>query len=113
LNKCIAVTNKSQPQPIGYSIIYIGRGSVFGNPFVMQNQTIRERERVCDQYLIHLKAQWKLAQQGNENELAMGIVELAKRVKQGERIALQCFCAPKQCHGDTLKKTIEWLVEKS
>ena len=29
---------------------YIGRGSILGNPFVMNNQSIEERNRVCNEY---------------------------------------------------------------
>lgn len=30
--------------------VYIGRGSIFGNPFPMQNKSEQERERVCVEY---------------------------------------------------------------
>lgn len=34
------------------------------------------------------------------------IDSLAARVRSGERIALVCWCAPKQCHGDNYVRKI-------
>ena len=108
----VIVISKYKPIPAGYSAVYIGRGSVFGNPFIMRDPSHQERVRVCKAFLTHLKKQWLDAKGGNISPLAQGVVDLSKRIKQGEKLALQCFCAPKQCHGDELKRTIEWLANK-
>jgi hypothetical protein len=35
---------------------------------------------------------------------------LAKRIKAQEKIALQCWCAPKACHGDVIKGILEDMI---
>lgn len=109
----VIVIKKSDTTPYGYTPIYIGRGSVFGNPFPMTNQSQQARDSVCEAFLAHLKEQWRVARKGQHSPLAHGVRALATRVAQGERLALQCFCAPKRCHGDAIKHTIEWLVSSS
>jgi len=34
------------------------------------------------------------------------VVKLAARVKAGEKLALECYCAPRKCHGDTIAAAI-------
>lgn len=81
--------------------IYIGRGSPLGNPFVMSNE--QERDRVCDLYegWIEKKATEKGSPQRKE------IKRLREVSRRGFRILLQCYCSPKRCHGDTIKRLIE------
>lgn len=63
--------------------VYIGRGSKWGNPFVMRNKTLEERDRVCDEY-----EKWFWT-----TNLIDSIHEL-----YGKRLG--CFCKPLRCHGD-------------
>lgn len=67
---------------------YIGRGSKWGNPFVMRNKSESERNRVCDAY-----EAWFM----NQPELVNSVHELKGKV-------LGCYCKPKRCHGDFLAK---------
>lgn len=64
--------------------VYIGRGSKWGNPFVIGEHG--DRDEVIEQY-----AQWLPTQP----ELVASMPELT-----GKRLG--CFCAPKACHGDVL-----------
>ena len=68
--------------------IYIGRGSKWGNPFVMRNSSDAERNRVCDAY-----ESWFM----NQPDLVNDLHEL-----KGKRLG--CFCKPKRCHGDFLAR---------
>ena len=79
--------------------VYIGRPSPLGNPFIMRNQSDEERNRVCDAYEAWFKAQLE------ENNPAMldELRRLYKLARQGP-LVLGCFCAPKRCHGDTIKQ---------
>lgn len=104
----ILVVKKSDTVPQGYTPVYIGRGSAFGNPFVMQDPSDNERDRVCEAFRSHLRQAWQAARQGHESAMVTGIIKLAQRVNRGEKLALQCFCAPKRCHGHTIKTAIEW-----
>lgn len=64
---------------------YIGRPSIWGNPFRVGPDG--PREAVIEQY-----RQWLLAQPH--------LVKLAKVELRGK--VLGCWCAPKPCHGDVL-----------
>jgi hypothetical protein len=64
--------------------VYIGRGSIWGNPFVIGPDGTREE--VCAKYLGYLLGNQKL----------LDSLHLLK----GKRLG--CFCAPKLCHGDIL-----------
>jgi len=79
--------------------VYIGRGSPLGNPFVMKNASDDERNRVCDAY-----ARWfadKVA--GQDRSIMQALDELKALAQRPEGIVLGCFCAPKRCHGDTIR----------
>lgn len=84
----MAVLNKHKDK-IPPGAIYIGRGSKWGNPFVIgQHGT---RTEVCDKYENRLQRQ-----------LDAGIItheELAELHGKD----LVCFCAPLRCHGHTLE----------
>lgn len=62
--------------------VYVGRGSPYGNPFVMADFGDAERNRVCDQF---------------EQETLPTLDLTPLRGKD-----LVCFCAPKRCHADAL-----------
>ena len=64
--------------------VYIGRPSMWGNPFPMRSE--QDRDKVCDQF-----EAW-VATQPN-------LVARAREVLRGKDLV--CFCAPKRCHGDT------------
>lgn len=68
--------------------IYIGRGSKWGNPFVMKDNNDDERSRVCEEY-----RNWILY--GDGRHLLKDLHELKGK-------CLGCFCKPKECHGDIL-----------
>lgn len=78
--------------------VYIGRGSRWGNPFVMRHEG--ERDLVCEQYRQHL---WKQVQEG-----VVALTDLAQLHGKD----LVCFCAPKRCHGDILEQAAEWAVNE-
>lgn len=69
---------------------YIGRGSKWGNPFVMRNKSKHERDRVCDAYEAWFKTQ---------PELVNSLSELI-----GKRLG--CYCKPERCHGDFLAREV-------
>ena len=64
--------------------VYIGRGSVWGNPFVIGKDG--NRQEVIAKYALWLK---------NNQELLGRLPEL-----DGKRLG--CFCKPEDCHGDML-----------
>lgn len=69
------------------SAVYIGRGTPFGNPFIVGVHG--SRKEVCDQY----------------EQLLLSSPDLIDRVKRELRGKdLVCSCAPRTCHGDILLK---------
>lgn len=65
--------------------VYIGRGSKWGNPFMMRNYSKEERDRVCDAY-----------------EAYFWTTDLPNQLHELKGKVLGCFCAPARCHGDFL-----------
>ena len=64
---------------------YIGRGSIFGNPFVIGKDG--SREEVIQKY----------------REYAPTNPELMKAIKELPKDAiLGCYCKPQTCHGDVI-----------
>ena len=76
--------------------VYIGRGSRWGNPFVIGKDG--DRDAVCEKYRAHL---WK--------QIRTGVITRADLASLHGK-DLVCFCAPKRCHGDTIMKAVEWAV---
>jgi hypothetical protein len=68
--------------------VYIGRPSIWGNPFEIGKHGTREE--VIAKYRQHLK---------NDPLLMDRIMELDGKV-------LGCWCAPQACHGDVLLEVI-------
>lgn len=99
MNQVIVVSKKDK-EPTGYLLHYIGRPNVLGNPFGMRDEG--DRADVVRWYRDWLREQW--LQNGPSRE---ALEELAERVRDGECIALQCWCAPRACHGDVIKEAIE------
>ena len=73
--------------------IYIGRGSIWGNPFEIGKDGNREE---C----IRLYANWIMKQPQLISKL---------RFLAGKRLG--CYCKPKDCHGDVLVELFELLEE--
>lgn len=74
-------------------LVPIDRTSDWGNPFVMDADG--DRDTVCDNFAFYLERK----------------PSLQKRiVKDLKGKALQCWCYPERCHGETLIKSLEELV---
>lgn len=69
--------------------IYIGRGSKWGNPFVLGKDG--DRQEVIDKYESYLLITPSLSE---------SLPELLNK-------RLGCYCAPQACHGDVLKRLAE------
>lgn len=78
-----------------------GRSSVLGNPFKIGIHGTREE--CVEQYERWLREQIRSGNTGILNELA----RLSSIAYQGKELVLVCWCAPKACHGDVVKRVIE------
>lgn len=82
------VVNKHHGEPYD---VYIGRGSIFGNPFSHMNNTqaefkVKTREEAVASYKAWVQTQPHI------------MAEIPKL--KGKTLC--CFCAPLACHGDIL-----------
>ena len=91
------------------SDVYIGRGSVFGNPYTHLPSSradairVATRAEACKKYEDIFAT--KIAPKAR-----IELLRLIHKAINHEPITLVCFCAPKQCHGDYLKKVIDEAV---
>jgi hypothetical protein len=83
--------------------VYIGRGSPFGNPYPIGEE---DRDTVCDKYEHHFS--YKL---NTDPHFQAAVDDLVNKARTGD-LNLICFCAPKRCHGETIKRHIEAALNK-
>ena len=80
---------------------YIGRPSPLGNPFVLENE--EDRDLICDTYDSWLNEQ---VAKGNK-----AVIDELMRLKQLNKtqgyLVLGCYCFPKRCHGDSIKRLLD------
>lgn len=83
--------------------VYIGRGSIWGNPFthIKDKQTkaefvVETREESIERFKGWL---W--------SEIKQGHITI-QQLKDLDNKTLGCFCKPKSCHGDVIVKAVEW-----
>lgn len=75
------VVHKREPHDV-----YIGRPTIWGNPFMLGRDGTREE-------VIHLYCEWLRTQRKD-------LVARARRELRGK--VLGCWCKPLACHGDVL-----------
>ena len=76
-------------------IVYIGRGSIWGNEEPMKDRSDEERSRVIECYRHQL---WSQIQQGIVTKEMLLELDLKR---------LCCYCVPKPCHGEIILKAIK------
>ena len=72
--------------------VYIGRGSIWGNPFTVEQFG---RDGCIEKYEQYIRDKLRLNP------------ELWQELQKLEGKVLGCFCKPKRCHGDILVKILE------
>lgn len=78
--------------------IRIDRKTIYGNPFVMKDRSLAERERVIAEYRTHLWGRIKRGEIRLEDLAAL----------DGKDVC--CWCAPAACHGNVLLEAVKWAV---
>lgn len=89
--------------------VYIGRGSVLGNPYTHDGKksslaklSFKTREEAINAYKSYFQVMYE-----NDLEFKLTIDQIYNKYKNGEDIYLQCFCKPLECHGDFIKEFLE------
>jgi len=87
-------------------VVYIGRGSIWGNPFSHKEGTkaIYRVETVAMAIECYRQNLWARIQRGEVTK------EMLKEL-DGKRLA--CYCAPNPCHGNIIKRAVQWAKEQS
>jgi len=88
-------------QSTNKTYIYCGRGSALGNPFVMSNEAMRDE--VCDRYEKYFYEQINLKK---NKDIIKQLENIKLKAKRGD-VDLGCFCTPKRCHCETIKRYVE------
>ncbi|MFW6311492.1 MAG: DUF4326 domain-containing protein [Nanoarchaeota archaeon] len=82
--------------------IKVDRSSVIGNPFYLGTDNPHSREIVCRKYGKWLKRELEHNNSLVEKELR----KLQKIYKKHGRVNLFCWCVPKRCHAEEIKKEL-------
>lgn len=99
----IFLTNQKDPFDRSAIQVFIGRPSILGNVFILENENGRKETLALYRHYLRQasKTEWPI-----RDEL-LRILEIAKT---GMKIELQCFCKPKDCHGDIIKEILEEML---
>lgn len=104
----LQVVNKYQHRPTDADV-YIGRGSALGNPFTHADLHKTKAEFQCNnrEEAIAAYEPW-LRTKISERDSAVCTMlnNIVKMARKGD-VFLVCFCKPKSCHGDIVKKIVE------
>lgn len=89
--------------------IYIGRGSPLGNPYCHLEIENSKAEFKCDTREEAVKKFENYITDKIEKKDPLICAELNKiySLAKKQDVNLVCFCKPKNCHGDIIKKIIE------
>jgi len=104
----ISVVNKRNFDGEG---LYIGRPTIFGNPFSHSIATkaefvVSSRKEAVEKY-----GEWIREQYGLGGEIKTTIDKLVEFYLDGREITFICWCKPALCHGDILKDFVLELAE--
>ena len=77
----------------------VDRKSIVGNPYYMANESMRDE--VCDKYETYFYEQIN-----TNTEFRKYIDEIVTALRQYNKVYLYCWCYPKRCHAETIRKWI-------
>jgi hypothetical protein len=105
----LTVVNKHTHTPTENDI-YVGRGSILGNPYTSIHGQSTKAEFICETreesikcFSSHLKEKI----QKKDKEICDELNRIWKIAKSGKSVNLVCFCSPKACHATVIKRTLE------
>jgi hypothetical protein len=81
---------------------YCGRGSPVGNPYVMKNNSLKERNKACEYFEIIFEQK-----RMTEPKFARYLGLMKQELVEGRVVKLACWCAPLRCHCETIKNWLE------
>lgn len=105
----ICVVNKHTHIPT-QNDVYVGRGSVLGNPYTsIQNQQTKA-QYVCSTREESITSFYQYIQdkiKQKDKVICDELNRIWKLAKSGQNVNLVCYCTPKSCHATIIKKILE------
>lgn len=86
---------------------YIGRGSVFGNPYSHKEGTLAKFVVTTRDIAIESYRDYIIDKLYTDKSILESFLQILKLHRSGEQVYLVCYCKPKSCHGDILKDLLE------
>lgn len=88
--------------------VKVDRVSPLGNPFYMKDES--QRDKVCDEY-----EEWfcKVVEDTNNEPVQTMLWHMVDKYKRHGKLNLFCWCAPKRCHSETIKRYIETKIKET
>jgi hypothetical protein len=99
---------------IGKDKIYIGRKNFY---YGLEESVLRNifkigvdgnRNEVIEKY-----RKWLWIEFNKKGLVYNELIKIGRKVKNGEKIELVCYCKPLGCHGDIVKNCIEWMIKEN
>jgi len=110
----IQIMNLHKCKPVERWDVIVDRSSELGNPYPMQSE--EERDEVCDKYQERFDRIIQLQREKTPKRFHVGIYRelfnIVNIYKHYDRVRLFCWCSPKRCHADTIKKYLEGIKLK-
>lgn len=105
----INVVNRRTYQNNGEFDIYIGRGSVLGNPFTSIPIDRTKAEFQCNsrEESIEMFKEYIINKINNKDKQVCDELNFIYKIAKDRNVNLICYCKPKSCHGDVIKEIIE------
>lgn len=94
----INIKNLRYDKPLNEWDVIVDRTSVLGNKFTGSEA---DREYICRQY-----ADWMVSKGLFQEPVKKELIRIAELYKKHKKLNLFCWCAPKQCHAETIKNII-------
>ena len=126
LQKHVQVRNIGSSSPSDNNLnFYIGRYersdmvvAHLGNPYEIGKDG--DRDEVCDKHRLFLKGRLKDKKSGllQDHVHALSLVSSAIMNEPDKPVRLWCYCAPRRCHGDFIRKILierlhqAWNIQK-
>lgn len=94
----VNLRNLSDEEIDSPDVVYIGRGSEWGNPYVIGEDGTR-----ADVIVKYKRLLWNFIKSGSITKEDLIRLDSKK---------LACYCAPLACHGNIIKLAVQWAKEQ-
>jgi len=92
--------------------VYIGRPSIFGNPFSNKKSGLRVIETKTAEESVSKYEKYFVQRIKSDPYFRREFIRLVDTYEENDSITLICWCNPHPCHGEILKKYILLSIEK-